>query len=197
MTVDGLLLFPGARLGQHAFEPRRHRGGRGAAARHPGRFPVPQGRQEGARSGSGAARLRARRGRGVRGRLGTTTGHLVLGGRSMGGRMCSMVAADGRAGRRARCLISYPLHPPGQPDKLRTAHLPTLTMPCLFVHGTKDPVRLARRAARRTPPSSPGRSPTCGSRAAATTSPRPPALHGLHALHVQCELAACAPRQPA
>ena len=44
--------------------------------------------------------------------------------------------------------ISYPLHPPGKPDDLRTAHLPSLTVPCLFVQGTRDPVRLARGAER-------------------------------------------------
>jgi predicted alpha/beta-hydrolase family hydrolase len=36
-------------------------------------------------------------------------------------------------------LISYPLHPPGKPSSLRVEHLPALTVPCLFVHGTKDP----------------------------------------------------------
>ena len=36
-------------------------------------------------------------------------------------------------------LVSYPLHPPGRPDRLRTEHLPRLTVPCLFVHGTRDP----------------------------------------------------------
>jgi uncharacterized protein len=63
---------------------------------------------------------------------------LVLGGRSMGGRMCSMAVADGLPAR-ALVLISYPLHPPGKPDTLRTAHLPAITVPCLFIHGTRDP----------------------------------------------------------
>ncbi len=36
-------------------------------------------------------------------------------------------------------LISYPLHPPGRPDSLRTEHLPRLKVPCLFIHGTRDP----------------------------------------------------------
>lgn len=63
---------------------------------------------------------------------------LVLGGRSMGGRMCSMAVADGLPAV-GLALISYPLHPPGKPDRLRTEHLPRLTVPCLFVHGTKDP----------------------------------------------------------
>jgi predicted alpha/beta-hydrolase family hydrolase len=62
---------------------------------------------------------------------------LVLGGRSMGGRMCSMAVADGLPAR-ALVLICYPLHPPGKPDTLRTAHLPRLTVPCLFISGTRD-----------------------------------------------------------
>jgi len=73
-------------------------------------------------------------------------GRLVLGGRSMGGRMCSMAVAGGTPGDEAKplpaaglVLISYPLHPPGQPSKLRTEHLPRLDLPVLFIHGTKDP----------------------------------------------------------
>jgi predicted alpha/beta-hydrolase family hydrolase len=62
---------------------------------------------------------------------------LVLGGRSMGGRMCSMAVADGLAAR-ALVLVSYPLHPPGKPDRLRTEHFPRLDVPCLFVSGTRD-----------------------------------------------------------
>jgi predicted alpha/beta-hydrolase family hydrolase len=63
---------------------------------------------------------------------------LELCGRSMGGRICSMAVADGLPAR-GLVLVSYPLHPPGQPDRLRTEHLPKLEVPCLFVHGTKDP----------------------------------------------------------
>jgi predicted alpha/beta-hydrolase family hydrolase len=62
---------------------------------------------------------------------------LVLGGRSMGGRMCSLAVAGGLAAR-ALVLVSYPLHPPGRPEKLRTAHFPDLAVPCLFVSGTRD-----------------------------------------------------------
>ena len=64
-------------------------------------------------------------------------GRLVLGGRSMGGRMCSMAVAEGLRAD-ALILISYPLHPPGRPDKLRSDHFPDLTVPCLFVSGTRD-----------------------------------------------------------
>lgn len=65
---------------------------------------------------------------------------LVLGGRSMGGRICSMAVADGLvAGVRGLALVCYPLHPPGKPERLRTEHLPRIEVPCLFVSGTKDP----------------------------------------------------------
>jgi predicted alpha/beta-hydrolase family hydrolase len=66
---------------------------------------------------------------------------LVLGGRSMGGRMCSMVVADADdpLPSLGLVLISYPLHPPGKPDSLRTEHLPRLKVPCLFIQGTRDP----------------------------------------------------------
>lgn len=68
---------------------------------------------------------------------------LVLGGRSMGGRMCSLIAAgaDGEPpppNLRGLVLISYPLHPPGKPDQLRVDHLPAVMVPTLFVSGTKD-----------------------------------------------------------
>lgn len=63
---------------------------------------------------------------------------LVLGGRSMGGRMCSMAVAEG-LGASGLVLISYPLHPPGKPDKLRTDHFVAIDVPCLFISGTRDP----------------------------------------------------------
>lgn len=63
---------------------------------------------------------------------------LVLGGRSMGGRMCSMAVADGLAAD-GLVLLSYPLHPPREPDRLRTGHFGAIEVPCLFVSGTRDP----------------------------------------------------------
>ncbi len=65
---------------------------------------------------------------------------LVLGGRSMGGRMCSLAVgdADDPLPAKALVLICYPLHPPGKPDTLRVEHFPRLQVPCLFVSGTKD-----------------------------------------------------------
>jgi uncharacterized protein len=62
---------------------------------------------------------------------------VVVGGRSMGGRMCSMAVAEGLDAA-ALVLISYPLHPPGRPDKLRTEHFGDITVPCLFLSGTRD-----------------------------------------------------------
>jgi predicted alpha/beta-hydrolase family hydrolase len=62
---------------------------------------------------------------------------VVAGGRSMGGRMCSMAVAEGMAAD-GLVLISYPLHPPGRPDRLRTAHLAHLHVPSLWVSGTRD-----------------------------------------------------------
>lgn len=66
-----------------------------------------------------------------------TTASMVLGGRSMGGRMCSMAVAEGLPAA-GLVLICYPLHPPKKPDKLRIDHLPDIDVPCLFISGTKD-----------------------------------------------------------
>ena len=66
-------------------------------------------------------------------------GHLVLGGHSYGGRQASMLVAEEPQVADSLLLCSYPLHPPGQPDKLRTQHLSKIEVPVLFIHGTKDP----------------------------------------------------------
>lgn len=69
---------------------------------------------------------------------------LAVGGRSMGGRIASMVVAQAEAspGRRAfadaLALFAYPLHPPGKPGQLRTEHFASINVPALFVSGTKD-----------------------------------------------------------
>lgn len=68
---------------------------------------------------------------------GVAAERVVLGGRSMGGRICSMAAAEGLPCL-GLVLVSYPLHPPGRPDKLRVEHFPRLHVPCLFVSGTRD-----------------------------------------------------------
>jgi hypothetical protein len=70
-------------------------------------------------------------------RLGVPTSAIAVGGRSMGGRMCSMAAAEGLVVA-ALVLISYPLHPARAPDRLRTGHFPSLHVPCLFVSGRRD-----------------------------------------------------------
>ena len=70
--------------------------------------------------------------------LGTTTARLVLGGRSMGGRMCSMAVADGLPAA-GLLLLSYPLHPPGKPEKLRVEHFGDIGVPTLLVGGDRDP----------------------------------------------------------
>lgn len=62
---------------------------------------------------------------------------LVLGGRSMGGRVCSIAVAEGLPAA-GLVLVSYPLHPPGKPDRLRIDHFPSIRVPCLFVSGTRD-----------------------------------------------------------
>jgi uncharacterized protein len=62
---------------------------------------------------------------------------LFIGGRSMGGRAASMMAADGFAAN-GLLLLAYPLHPPGQTDKLRDEHLPSIRMPVLCFNGTRD-----------------------------------------------------------
>lgn len=68
-------------------------------------------------------------------------GVLVIGGKSMGGRVASMAADDLFASGEASGLfcLGYPFHPPGKPDVVRTAHLETLTTPTLICQGTRDP----------------------------------------------------------
>jgi predicted alpha/beta-hydrolase family hydrolase len=62
---------------------------------------------------------------------------LAIGGKSMGGRIASQVAAAG-ADAAALVLLGYPLHPPGRPDKPRTRHLPSIKIPMLVVQGERD-----------------------------------------------------------
>jgi uncharacterized protein len=61
---------------------------------------------------------------------------LAIGGKSMGGRIASMVADE--AGVRALVCLGYPFHPPGKPERLRTEHLAALRTPTLIVQGTRD-----------------------------------------------------------
>ena len=71
-------------------------------------------------------------------RLGVGTDSLVLGGRSMGGRMCSMAVAEGLPAA-GLALFSYPLHPPGKPERLRIEHFASLDLPVLMINGDRDP----------------------------------------------------------
>jgi predicted alpha/beta-hydrolase family hydrolase len=63
---------------------------------------------------------------------------LFIGGKSMGGRMASHVAAQGVAGISGLVFLGYPLHPPGKPQQRRDAHLPSIRQPMLFVQGERD-----------------------------------------------------------
>ncbi len=65
-------------------------------------------------------------------------GRKFLGGVSYGGRQSSMLAASDNSFLEGLLLLSYPLHPPGRPSQLRTAHLPDLRVPAFFVSGTRD-----------------------------------------------------------
>jgi predicted alpha/beta-hydrolase family hydrolase len=64
---------------------------------------------------------------------------LFIGGKSMGGRIASQVAAGRHPTIAGLVFLGYPLHPPGRPDRLRDAHLPHVVEPMLFVQGTRDP----------------------------------------------------------
>lgn len=72
---------------------------------------------------------------------GRASGPFVAGGKSMGGRIASQVAAKGgfEPAPAALVFFGYPLHPPNQPGKRRDEHLPEITAPMLFLHGTRDP----------------------------------------------------------
>ena len=71
------------------------------------------------------------------GDLGISPEELVIGGRSMGGRMCSLVIAEGLVVGGLFC-VSYPLHPPGKPESLRVEHFARVSVDTLFVSGTRD-----------------------------------------------------------
>ncbi|MEE2636611.1 MAG: alpha/beta family hydrolase [Acidobacteriota bacterium] len=84
----------------------------------------------------------------ISGRAGVEMRPLLIGGKSMGGRIASQIAAtpspDGTVAMPAvrvsgLVLLGYPLHPPGRPDKRRDAHLPRITAPVLVIQGARDP----------------------------------------------------------
>ncbi|MCU1429074.1 MAG: alpha/beta hydrolase superfamily enzyme predicted hydrolase [Actinomycetia bacterium] len=100
---------------------------RSAGRRAPDRPPVLEAAARGA-----AAELVAR--------SGVAPERIVLGGRSMGGRICSQVVGADEDPLRALglVLLAYPLHPPGRPERLRVEHFPRIHVPSLFVSGTRD-----------------------------------------------------------
>ncbi len=71
-------------------------------------------------------------------RIGADPDQIAFGGRSFGGRACSVAVAEGLPAA-GLVLLSYPLHPPGKPENLRTEHLPSISIPTLFLSGDKDP----------------------------------------------------------
>jgi uncharacterized protein len=152
MNVEAVALWPGA--GSSADHPSLVAIERALDPLPTARFDFPY-RREGRRAPDRANKLIASLRTDVAGwcaEVGTTSDRVVLGGRSMGARMASMAAA-GATGNTAkgapaaeeplRCaglvLIGYPLHPPGRPENLRTAHLPALGVPVLSVAGDRDP----------------------------------------------------------
>ena len=66
-------------------------------------------------------------------------GAILLGGQSYGGRQATMLAAEEPNLATGLLLFSYPLHPPGRPERLRTEHFPRIRVPAVFVQGTVDP----------------------------------------------------------
>ena len=77
-------------------------------------------------------------------------GTLVIGGKSMGGRIASQVAAAGGADIAGLVFLGYPLHPPGQPEKLRDAHLPAIKAPAELcaIEGADHSLKVPKRAAK-------------------------------------------------
>jgi uncharacterized protein len=102
-------------------------------------LPFRQRRPSGPPSPSGAAADRAGLREAVLALRGIVVGPVSLGGQSYGGRQATLLAADEPELAAALILFSYPLHPPGKPDRLRTEHFPRLRVPALFVQGTADP----------------------------------------------------------
>lgn len=68
-----------------------------------------------------------------------SSGPMIVGGHSYGGRQASMLVADDPTVADGLLLSSYPLHPPGKPDRLRVEHLPSISIPAVLVHGSSDP----------------------------------------------------------
>ncbi|MBA4024086.1 MAG: alpha/beta hydrolase [Gordonia sp.] len=102
-------------------------------------LPYRQKRPKGPPSPSGAAGDRAGIVAACEAFRGESSGPLIVGGHSYGGRQASMAVAENADIADGLLLTSYPLHPPGKPDRLRTEHLPSISRPTLVVHGASDP----------------------------------------------------------
>ena len=102
-------------------------------------LPFRQRRPTGPPSPSGAAADRAGLREAVAAMRRVVTRPVFVGGQSYGGRQATMLAADEPSVAEALLLFSYPLHPPGKPERLRTEHFLRLSVPALFVSGTADP----------------------------------------------------------
>lgn len=102
-------------------------------------LPFRQRRPKGPPSPSGAAADREGLRLAVEAMRGLGAERITLGGQSYGGRQATMLAAESPALVASLLLFSYPLHPPGKPDRLRTGHFPGLHVPCVFVQGSADP----------------------------------------------------------
>jgi hypothetical protein len=74
----------------------------------------------------------------IRARADLAAGSLVIGGKSMGGRIASHLGSQGAAPLAGVVALGYPLHPPGRPDRLRAAHLVRIRQPMLVVQGSRD-----------------------------------------------------------
>jgi hypothetical protein len=102
-------------------------------------LPFRQRRPKGPPSPSGAGADRAGLRAAVEALREVVAGPVLLGGQSYGGRQATMLAADVPRLAAGLLLFSYPLHPPGRPERLRTEHFPRLEVPAVFVQGTSDP----------------------------------------------------------
>lgn len=102
-------------------------------------LPFRQQRAEGPPFPAGAAQDREGIERAVAAITGLVRGRIFAGGHSYGGRQTAMAAAARSDLAAALLLLSYPLHPPKQPENRRTSFFPNLRTPALFVHGTEDP----------------------------------------------------------
>jgi predicted alpha/beta-hydrolase family hydrolase len=102
-------------------------------------LPFRQARSSGPPSPSGAARDRRGLATAVAAMKDRGARRCFLGGHSYGGRQASMLLSESPELASGLLLLSYPLHPPAAPQRLRTQHLPSLRVPTLFVHGDRDP----------------------------------------------------------